>query len=80
MVCKICFSENQRTFPVESTFAFPGVERLNLSPVYVCQTTLVCLDCGYCELVFPAAELEKLRKGMGSNPTIRFVPEYSRLQ
>jgi predicted nucleic-acid-binding Zn-ribbon protein len=64
MPCKKCASTHQQEFQGELTVAFPGAERLNLSPVYVCQKTLVCLDCGYTELVVPATELEKLRKGM----------------
>ena len=81
MACKACSSENQQNFSVESTVAFPGVQRLNLPPVYVCQKTLVCLDCGHAELVFPATELEKLRTGMnGHRPKVHFVAEYSRLR
>ena len=64
MSCKKCASTHQQNFQGELTVAFPGTERLNLSPVYVCQKTLVCLECGYTELVIPATELEKLRKGM----------------
>jgi hypothetical protein len=64
MACKACAAERQQIFSGELSFAFPGVQRTNLSPVYVCQKTLVCLDCGYTELVVPATELEKLRKGM----------------
>ena len=81
MVCKACSSENQQNFSGELTVAFPGIERLNLCPVYVCQKILVCLDCGYTELVFPATELGKLRKGMDdSQSKVQFVAEYSRLQ
>ena len=64
MVCKACSSENQQNFSGEMSVAFSGIETLNLSPVYVCQKILVCLDCGYAELVFPATELEQLREGM----------------
>jgi len=64
MACKACASERQQSFSGELSVAFPGVERLNLSPVYVCQKILVCLDCGYTEFVLPAINLEKLRKGM----------------
>ena len=81
MACKACSSENQQNFSGELTFAFPGVQRLNRSPVYVCQKTLVCLDCGYSELVFPATQLEQLRKGMaGSHSKADFAVEYSGLQ
>ena len=64
MVCKACSSENQQNFSGEMSVAFSGIETLNLSPVYVCQKILVCLDCGYAELVFPATQLEQLREGM----------------
>ena len=64
MTCKKCASTRLQNFQGELTFAFPGTERLNLSPVYVCQKTLVFLDCGYTELVIPATELEKLATGM----------------
>jgi hypothetical protein len=81
MACKACLSENQQNFSGELTVAFPGVQILNQAPVYVCQKTLVCLDCGYTELVFPATQLERLRKGMGGlHPRVQFAAEYSRLQ
>jgi len=81
MACKACSSENQRCFSGELTVAFPGVQRLNRSPIYVCQKTLVCLDCGYSELVFPATALEELRKGMeGSHAKLQFAAEHLRLQ
>jgi hypothetical protein len=64
MPCKKCASAHQQEFQAELTVAFPGAERLNVSPVYVCQKTSICLDCGYTELVVPASELEKLSRGM----------------
>jgi hypothetical protein len=64
MPCNKCASTRQQEFQSELTVAFPGKERLNLPPVYICQKTLVCLDCGYSEIVVPATELESLRKGM----------------
>ena len=66
MPCKGCTSDNQQYFSVDLALAFPGVERLKLSPVYVCPKILVCLDCGYAELVVAAAELERLKKGMAA--------------
>jgi hypothetical protein len=57
-------SQRLQSFSGELSVAFPGIERLNLSPVYLCQKILVCLDCGYTELVISGAGLEKLRKGM----------------
>ena len=64
MTCKDCTSENQRHFPGELTFAFPRIERLKLSTGYVSPEILVCLDCGYTELVILELELKQLRKGM----------------
>ncbi len=64
MPCDKCGSTHQQAFQGELTVAFPGKERLNLSPIYVCEKTLVCLDCGFTELVIPTTELEKLKKGM----------------
>jgi hypothetical protein len=66
MACKKCGSTHQQEFPSEQTFAFPGKERLNLSPVYVCQKTLVCLDCGYAEVFIPPPQLRELREGIAA--------------
>ena len=64
MTCKECTSRHLQDFSGELVVAFPGIERLKLDPVYVGGTILVCLDCGYTELVIPAAKLEQLRKGI----------------
>ena len=65
MSCKLCSSEEQFDCPAELNFTFPGLKRMNLPAVYVCHRVLVCLDCGYAELVVPLAKLERLRHGMG---------------
>jgi hypothetical protein len=62
--CKRCTSVAQQDFPGEVSVNYPGMQRLNLSPVYICQDVLICLDCGFTELVIPGAELERLRVGM----------------
>jgi hypothetical protein len=64
MACNKCGSAHQQTFQGELTVAFPGKARLSLPPVYICQKTTVCLDCGYTELAVPASKLEQIRKGM----------------
>jgi hypothetical protein len=64
MTCKKCASTGQQYFPSELTVSFPGRERLNLSPIYICENVLFCLDCGYTELVIAPTVLEKLRQGM----------------
>jgi hypothetical protein len=53
MTCKDCASENQQYFPGELTLAFPSIESLKLSTGYASPEILVCLECGYTELVIP---------------------------
>ena len=67
MACKQCRSVAQKEFPAGLTVSFPDIKRLNVSPVYVCQHFLVCLDCGFAEQVIPAPELERLRIGMAAS-------------
>ena len=64
MACMKCASEKQQYFSGELSVAFLAIEKLKQSPVYVVQKILVCLDCGYTELIIPTAELDQLRKGM----------------
>ena len=64
MACRGCESQNQQVFPVELVFAFPGIEGTKLSPVHVSHKILICLDCGYAQLVLPPARLEQLKKGI----------------
>jgi hypothetical protein len=64
MACKKCASGAQQDFEGEVSVVFPGLQGLNLSPVYICQNMFVCLDCGFAELVIPGPELDQLRKGM----------------
>jgi hypothetical protein len=64
MACKSCGSDKQQYFSGELSVAFPVIEKLKQAPVYVLQKLLVCLDCGYAELIVPPTELEQLRKGI----------------
>jgi hypothetical protein len=64
MAGKACSSLNLEKLAAELNITFLGIERLNLFPVYSCQTTLVCLDCGFAELRVPAAKLGELRMGL----------------
>ncbi len=64
MACKSCTSAKQHYFSGELSVTFLAVEKLKVAPVYVVQKTLVCLDCGYAELIVPTSELDQLRKGM----------------
>jgi predicted nucleic-acid-binding Zn-ribbon protein len=63
MACKSCGCQNQQHFSGELTIASFAIEKLKQTPVYVVHKILVCLDCGYTELIVPAAELVQLRKG-----------------
>jgi hypothetical protein len=66
----------QPEFPGELTLAFPGKERLNLAPVYVCQKTLVCLDCGHAEIAIPAPDWKNSGKGWAnSNQRVKVLAE-----
>jgi hypothetical protein len=62
MACKACASADLQKLTGELSASFTDVQRANLAPVYVCQEVVVCLDCGFAELIIPAPELEQLKK------------------
>ena len=66
MACKHCGSKNQEKFTAELSVCFPRIENFRQSPVYVCQSSLICLNCGNIELQVPAAELEQLKEGLAT--------------
>jgi hypothetical protein len=66
MSCKHCGSKNQETFEAELSACSSRIENLRQSHIYVCQRTLICLDCGYTDLKVPAAELRRLKQGSSS--------------
>jgi hypothetical protein len=61
MSCKKCASENVQVLTGELSASSRYARDANLPPVYVCQEVVVCLDCGFAELVIPAAQLQQLR-------------------
>jgi predicted nucleic-acid-binding Zn-ribbon protein len=67
MACKKCASMAQQEFPGEMSVNFPGIQRSNVSPVYINPTILVCLDCGFTELVIPGPELAQLKDGLSAS-------------
>jgi hypothetical protein len=67
MACKVCASENLQELEGELSASFPDMRRSNVQPVYVCQRVVACLDCGFTELVIPAAELELLKNGLSAS-------------
>jgi hypothetical protein len=62
MACRACKSENLQKADGELTVSLPSLKALEVPPIYVCRAVLVCMDCGFTELVIPAAELLSLRK------------------
>jgi len=65
-MCRYCSSKNEETFEAEFSLCFPLIENLRQSPIYVCQRTRICLDCGHTDLKVPAAELQRLKSGSSS--------------
>lgn len=63
VACRVCDSANLQKLTGELSASFPDVKRANLPPIYVCKEVVVCLDCGFAELVIPAPELERFKKG-----------------
>ena len=52
MACRVCESENQKKFPAEVNIHPPrGIRYLNKPALFAFPEFLVCLDCGFTELV-----------------------------
>ena len=60
--CRVCESENLSRFAGELTASSLSIENVKAEPVYVCQEVLVCVDCGFAELIIPPQELEKFKR------------------
>jgi hypothetical protein len=67
MACKVCNSENSQKLQGEITASLPGLKDVEVPPIYSCQSVLVCLDCGFTELVIPTAELLPLKKAKAAS-------------
>jgi hypothetical protein len=63
MHCKNCMSESVQRFDGELTLSLANLNGLNIPPVYVCECVIVCLQCGFTELVIPRPTLGKLNQG-----------------
>jgi hypothetical protein len=64
MSCKSCESARQESVSGELTLTFSTFQSVNVTPVYICQKILVCLACGYTEIVVPTPQLQQIRKGV----------------
>jgi hypothetical protein len=62
MLCKTCKSPNRRELPAEIAIHFLGRENLDRPAVYSFPTLLVCLECGFTEMVLSETELLRLRE------------------
>jgi hypothetical protein len=63
MGCKSCGSKNGSAFPAEINIHFPGPRNLTKPTVWAFPQLLVCLNCGFTELVIPETELQLLVEG-----------------
>jgi hypothetical protein len=63
MVCKVCASENQSSFPTEIAIHLHG---LSTPHVFLFPQVVVCMDCGFTELSIPETELPRLAKNDSS--------------
>lgn len=61
MACKNCLSENCQVLTGELSASPRYAKDASFPPIYVCQDVVVCLECGFAELVIPTAELQQLR-------------------
>jgi hypothetical protein len=61
MACKNCGSENLQVLTGELSTSPRYAKGASLLPVYVCQDVVVCLECGFAELIIPTVELQQLR-------------------
>lgn len=64
MPCRACRSDNVRQLRGELTASCSTLEELKVPPIYVSEDVIVCLDCGFAELVMPLRRCECSRKGM----------------
>jgi hypothetical protein len=60
--CKPCKSKQLRKLEGELTLSLADQKALKVLPVYICQSVLVCLDCGFAVVIIPPGELQSLKK------------------
>ena len=63
MPCRACRSDRVRQLRGELTASCSSLEELKVPPIYVSEDVIVCLDCGFAELVIPLGALHVLQKG-----------------
>jgi hypothetical protein len=66
ITCRVCKSKDLQKFEGELTVTLVGLKGLRVPPTYVCRSVLICLSCGFAELLIPPDELQSLRRGITS--------------
>jgi hypothetical protein len=61
VACPRCASKNRKLFPAETILKFPDLAQIKKAPVYLPHPMLVCLDCGFTEMMIPGPDLEQLK-------------------
>jgi hypothetical protein len=61
MQCKACKSGNLQKLDGELTASAPDPDAIKVPPRYACQDVVVCLDCGFAELLIPTNRLKLLK-------------------
>jgi hypothetical protein len=61
VVCPRCASTNRKSFPAEIVLKFPDFAQIDRPPVYLPHPMLVCLDCGFADLVIAGPDLANLK-------------------
>ncbi len=61
MQCKACKSGNLQKLDGELTASAPDLDAIKVPPLYVCLDVVVCLDCGFAELLIPTNRLKLLK-------------------
>jgi len=64
MACRACGSENLVTLRGELTASLTTLDGAKQAPIYVCQTLLACMTCGFAELQIPLTKLQDLKRSM----------------
>ena len=67
MACRVCNSENLQKVDGEFTASLPSLKALKVPPIYVCQSVVICLDCGFADLVIPTTELQSIKKAKAAS-------------
>jgi hypothetical protein len=63
MQCRVCKSEKLQRLDAELTASLAD---LKFPPIYISQSVLVCLNCGFAELLISGSDLQLLKTRMAT--------------